>query len=269
MTKYTNDEIEFIIDKGIDIKNRVIFWGREAVIGDIEDSNAFHELTVGRTIRQLHVLTSMNHQPITLRVNSGGGELASAFQLIDEILRNPCQIKFEGSGDICSAATLLMAVCDERWLHKNTMVMVHELSGGTWGKRSNMEVDSKMFKELAAKMVEVYEANSIMAASFWEDVIGSGRDVWLTPEETVTLGLADDIIDPVKRGNLRKKRAAHLAKKHAPQKLNKLSQKVFQRANIKSAIKEVQAHVPAADASDPNIIIEIASPEVESNEPIV
>lgn len=268
MTKYTHDDIELIIDKGLDIKNRIIFWGREAMIGEIEDSNGFHELTVNRTVRQLHVLSALNKQPITIRVNSGGGELASAFQLIDEILRCPCQIKFEGSGDICSAATLLMAICDERYLHKNTMVMVHELSGGTGGKRSNMDVDSKLYKALFKKMVDVYATNSIMGKQFWEDILESGRDVWLTPDEAISLGIADDIIDPVKRGNLRKKRAAHLAKTPSIKKLSDMSKTIFNRANIKSAITDIEVHTPAVDSVDPNIIVEEAKPEVD-NEPVL
>ncbi len=266
--KYTNEELDFIFMDGLDIKNRVVFWGKEKGVAEEDESHVFNGTNVERVVRALHILSSINQQPITLKMNSVGGSLFDAFYLVDEILACPCQVKFIGGGEICSAATIIMVVCDERLVHKNADIMIHELSGGMSGKHSNMSVDHKISQEAVDNMVRIYSSNSFMGKEFYKDILGSGRDVYLTPEECVAFGLADDIIEPVKRGNLRKKRSKHLSKLPNLQRINKLTQTICKRANIKHAIKDVVIQTPALEQTDPNIVIEEVIPEV-ANEPIL
>lgn len=268
MSKHTNEELDFIFIDGLDCKGRTVFWGKEKGVADEDESNDFHGTNVDRVVRSLHILSALNHQPITLKMNSVGGSLHDAFYLVDEILACPCQIIFVGGGEICSAATLIMAICDERYVHANADIMIHELTSGTSGKYSNMSVDIRLCKDVMENLAKIYSENSLMSKDFYTEMLGSGRDIFITAEECVTLGLADAIIEPLKRGNLRKKRSKHLSKIPNARKINQITQSICKRANIKQAIKEVTAQLPAAEQVDPNIIIEEVKPEVP-NEPIL
>jgi hypothetical protein len=50
--------------------------------------------------------------------------------------------------------------------------------------------------------------DAAMPVEFWQDLLR--HDVWLSPEEAIALGIADAIIEPQKRGNLRKMRISQL-----------------------------------------------------------
>lgn len=265
-----NTLLEALLDYGVDIKNRVVYWGTEYIFDGADESHVFNSPTVERVVRGMNILASINKQPITLKMNSVGGSLGDAFYLVDEILACPCQVKFVGGGEICSAATIIMAVCDERWVHKNAEIMIHELSAHNAGKFSEMDVTHKVLSDIMQQIAKLYAANSIMSKKFYEDLLGSGRDVFISAKECVALGLADGIIEPLKRGNLRKKRAKHLGKTPSVRQLNSMVKNICERSNIKHAITDIPSKIekPEEEPSDPNIIIEEVQPEVK-DEPTV
>jgi ATP-dependent protease ClpP protease subunit len=113
---------------GIDLKNRRIYFGisvdsTESTPGDV------NQASIELAIRSMHKMAlEAPGKPIEIHMNSYGGDIYAMLRLHDEILAYPCQVKFYGGGAIMSAATMIMAVCDERWLHANATVMVHELA---------------------------------------------------------------------------------------------------------------------------------------------
>jgi hypothetical protein len=183
-------------------------------------------------------------------------------RLHDEILACPCQIKFFGGGAIMSAATWILAVCDERWLHPNATIMVHDGSEGHEGKLTDVKISASEMVRLQNLLYEIYAANSRMPKEFWEDVCQ--RDLYLTASEAVSLGLADKIIEPKKRGNLRKMRQAQLKK--TPENMKKLITAVYTRIDRKK-VPKLELNEPTKEPVDPTIIVQpiettMATPEV-------
>ena len=241
--KIAKTEFEAIMSNGIDEKNRRIYFGTDGD-GDEESGGDFHWESVEAVIRALHKMaTDYPKKPIELHMSSYGGETAEMFRLYDAIHECPCQIKFFGSGKIMSSATWIMAGCDERYLSYNTHVMVHKWSGGV--SEEDSETDVKISMEYNDRMTErlnqMYADNSRMPADFWEEV--TKRDLSLTAEETVMLGLADGIIPYKKRGNLRRKRIAALSRKVDPRAMRKLQNNINNRIQRGKNLK-IEIHIP-------------------------
>lgn len=244
---------------GVDLKNRRIYFGlpldwSEETMGDLSQAS------VELAIRSMHRMSSdAPGKPIEIHMNSYGGDLYAMLRLHDEILSCPCQVKFFGGGAIMSAATWVMAVCDERNLYTNATVMVHELSSWNEGKHTDIQIDASENRRLMAIAYEIYEKNSRMPKDFWQDVCQ--RDLFLSASEAVSLGLADKIIEPKKRGNLRKVRQAAMKKVPENAEMKKLISSIYERVN-KVKVPKIELNPVVKEASDPHIIVD-DKPEIE------
>lgn len=170
-------------------------------------------------------------------MNSYGGDPGSMLYLHDLILATPVQFKFFGGGSIMSSATWIMAACDERYLYKHTTIMVHK---GHWvdmqdTSTTDMEIKVEEEKRFMSMLEDIYALNSRMPKEFWSEVCK--RDLFLTAEETILLGLADKIIEPKKRGNFRKMRAAHLSEKINSNKMKRTVAALYKRIHAPKSIE--------------------------------
>jgi ATP-dependent Clp protease protease subunit len=246
-------ELGDFLDYGIDTKNRRIYFGDYTGQAD-EECGEVTQRSIELAVRALHRLVNeAPGKPIELYMNSAGGDPYSMLRLCDEILACPCQVKFFGGGIVQSSATWIMAICDERYLYPNTTVMIHDGTEYFEGTHTDAKIAMEEAKRLQDMLYDVYAANSRMPKSFWEDVCQ--RDLYLSAEETIKLGLADKVVEPKKRGNLRKLRSSQLKKTPAHADMEVLVHKLYSRVNRHNVPKlELNKHVK--EESDPNVKID-------------
>lgn len=267
MSDKKDTELEQIFSYGIDRKARKIYFGTE----DIEEGDSHGDVgwhSVELAIRGLNTLVrDSSTKPIEIHVYSWGGDVYAMLRMIDEIEACPCQVKFFGGGRIASAMTWIMAVCDERNLHKNTVVMLHDGSDGASGKHTDNQIDSRHDANLQARLNQMFAENSRMPVEFWEDILQ--RDVYITAEECIQLGLADKIIPPKKRGNLRRSRIAIQSKEADGKEMRKLVKSLYERINRKK-IGKIEVNVPRKEEFDSSVYIEenISTEAQDTTEPL-
>lgn len=242
-------EIQEILERGIDLRNRRIYFG---IPGNDEGDISWS--SVEAAVRAVHKMsTDAPTQPIELHVNSGGGTVNDMLRLYDVVQSCPCQVKFFGGGTIASAAVALMAGCDERWLHPHTEIMMHAPSVDIGDKSFvDINIDTKVLSELADKLLLIYEKNSRMPKEFWGEVCN--RDTYMTSEEVILLGLADGLVEPKKRGNLRKTRAANLKKIPDQKELQSLVRDIYNRTLKEKRLSKIEVHIPK-DEFDNSIVV--------------
>ena len=246
---------------GVDLKARRIYFGINLDTAEVSESTDFSISSVEYAVRALHrMATEAPGKPIEIHMCSFGGDPYAMLRLYDEIHACPCQIKFFGSGAIMSAATWIMAGSDERYLHPNTTVMVHDGSDGFEGKHTDGQIQAAEMKRLQDVLYNIYTDNSRMPKEFWQDVCQ--RDLYLTASEAVSLDLADKVIEPKKRGNLRKVRQAALKKEPDNKEMKKLLNDVYIRIN-KVKVPKIELNEIKKEPTDPHLIVdESKMPEV-------
>lgn len=250
------DSIENILSNGIDLKNRRIYFGAAVESYDSEGSD-FTWRSCEWAIRAIHIMEAEGpHKPIELHMSSPGGDPYEMLRLINVMEASTCQFKFFGGGKIMSAATWVMASADERYLYRHTRVLVHDSpSGGHYEgpqKLSDRYIDTDEERRLQDELNQMYADNSRMPKEFWDEFVK--RDAYLSAEETIALGLADKIIEPKKRGNLRRMRIGLLNKDPDMKELNKLLKKLKDRTYQGKTMK-IELHVPD-EQKDKNIFVE-------------
>lgn len=247
-------ETENVISSGVDEVNRRIFFGRYLPNASEEEGNGVDQISIEYAIRAIHKMVDSNpKKPIEIHMNSYGGDPYSMMYLHDLILASPCQFKFFGGGAIMSAATWILAVCDERYLYKNARVMVHSGSLTIESTFADAEIRMAEEKRLQDELETIYAHNSRMPKKFWTEVCK--RDLYLSADEAVTLGLADKVIEPKRRGSLRKLRQASLAQKIPTGTMKKLVSRLFDRIQYPD-LKDLTINEPKLEEIDETLTID-------------
>jgi len=235
-------DLELFIENGIDIENRKIFYGHT----EFED-NEITWNSIEIVIRGLHYMYQKSNDPIEIHMSSCGGNPHEMLRLYDHIQSSPCQIKFYGSGLIASAAVWIMVGCDERHLMPNTKILVHDSAGGSIdapGKLTDLHIYSEFESDLAKTCNRIFAENTRMPIEFWENVVK--RDLWLDAHEAISLGLADKLVEPKKRGNYRKARIAALNKTPDSKDFKKLISSIGKRIHQDRSLK-IELHIPVEE----------------------
>lgn len=134
---------------------------------------------------------------LTLYVNSSGGDLYQAFALIDIMRNSKHVVRTVGIGSIMSAAFLIFTSGDqgERHLAANTGIMCHQFAGGgSDAKFHDLKAEMKENELLNNKMVEILKNATGLAPSRIKAKLLPASDVYLTAQEAIDLGIADQLI---------------------------------------------------------------------------
>jgi ATP-dependent protease ClpP protease subunit len=244
-------KLDDIVNTGIDWVNRRIYWGV------LEKADPIEEVcwaTVEHMIRAMHQMYQSGSGPIELHFSSPGGNPYDMLRLIDEIEASPCQIKFVGGGLIASCTVWLMVVCDHRMLHKNTVVMMHDGSEAVMGSHTDNQIAAIHSKKLQDRLYDMFVANSRMPKTFYEELCQ--RDLYVSAEEAIMIGIADEIIPERKRGNVRKIRQKILNQHPDASDLQKLTKELYNRigrrkpAKLEVSVKQEEVDETLTEATD-------------------
>ena len=138
------------------------------------------------------------NKPISIYIDTYGGNIDAALCMYDTIKACCCPIVTIGIGKVMSAGVLLLAAGDKgnRFITQNTRVMVHEISGGTFGPISEMENAIKETKRMQAVYIELLAKDSnTNKVKLLKDM---KKETFMSAEETVKYGIADKLV-PTRR----------------------------------------------------------------------
>lgn len=131
--------------------------------------------------------------PITIYINSPGGEVYSCLGLYDVMqlfINQGYIIRTINIGCAASAAAviLLSGSKGHRYCLPNSTVMLHQPSGGTYGPVTDM----KIAVEEADRLKKIM--NNIVRQHAGDEVVElMERDAWISPEEALKFNLIDEI----------------------------------------------------------------------------
>lgn len=118
---------------------------------------------------------------IIVHINSPGGSLFTALQLMNAMAESEATITAQVEGACMSAATMIMLCADRFMLSPHAMFMFHNYSGGTIGKGGEMWENIKFERSWSKKFLhEVYDT---FLTKKEIDSMLDGKDVWLTADQ--------------------------------------------------------------------------------------
>lgn len=134
---------------------------------------------------------------VKLYINSCGGNLFTGIQFLRVLSETNALVVVSIEGACMSAATLLFLAADQVEITPHSSIMIHNYSGGTFGKGNEMHLQIQHERKWAEHLFrEVYE--DFLAPDEIQSVI-DGKDIWLD---------SDDVLERMqKRADIRKELA--------------------------------------------------------------
>lgn len=130
--------------------------------------------------------------PIEIHINSDGGELSSAFMLVDKILKSKLKIHTIIEGTAASAATLISVVGHKRFINQHSFMLIHQLSTTSWGTYQNLVDEKQNCDLLMDSIMEIYTKHSKLKKNELTQLLK--HDLLLKSTDCIKNGLVDMII---------------------------------------------------------------------------
>ena len=134
---------------------------------------------------------SKDRQPIRLYINSDGGDVMVALNLIDVILASKTPVYAIGLGTIASAAYYIYLAGHKRFAFRNSAFLQHD--GGMTISNSNSKAKDTMrfFDNVDARIKEYVLKVTSMTDEWYEDHYT--QEYWMFADEAQSLGIVDKI----------------------------------------------------------------------------
>ena len=130
--------------------------------------------------------------PIRVYINSGGGSIVSGISSMDTILRTKVPVHTYVDGFSASAATFLTVVGTERYMSRNSYMLVHQLSTQFWGTYSNFEDEKKNLDLMMKTIKDVYNQYTKIPMKKLNEILK--HDLMWDAKTCLEYGMIDEII---------------------------------------------------------------------------
>ena len=178
----------FPMNEGIDatlLNNRIHF-----ITGDINEDN-----TLAAIKWIIYENLKQDDAELTLYINSDGGNLQDAFALIEVMQKSRKTIRTIAIGSVCSSAFMIFAAGTKgnRFVSETASIMCHQFSYTNNGKYHDMKSTVKETDLINQRMLGLLKEFTGLETRTIKTKLLPPSDVWLTAEEAIELGIADQI----------------------------------------------------------------------------
>lgn len=167
-----------------------MYTNRIRLIGEI------NSIMYARFTKQLHVMEiTEDKDPIVVELCSEGGSIYAALAISGRIRASSREIYIVAYGQVMSSAVLILASGDYRYISPEAWVMLHESQHEDLKASTTiMEVEAKQAKREEKQWAELLSELSKYKTDVKTFLTMTKNVVYLTADETVKYGLADEVI---------------------------------------------------------------------------
>ncbi len=187
--------VPVIVDKGnngersYDIFSRLLKDRIILLSGEIDDNLA------NIIVSELLYLDSINHEDISLYINSPGGSITAGMAIMDTMNYIKSDVSTICLGMAASMGAFLLSCGKKgkRYILPNAEVMIHQPLGGVEGQATEIKIVAERILKLKEKL------NNILSKNTGKDIKtitkDTERDYFLDSKEALSYGIIDKILD--------------------------------------------------------------------------
>lgn len=186
--------IPMIVDKEINgersydifsklLKNRIIILS-----GTINDESA------NTIVAELLYLDSLNHEDISLYINSPGGSVTAGFAIYDtmNLIKSDVSTICMGLSASMAAFLLSSGKKGKRYALPNSEIMIHQPLGGAEGQATEIKIAAEHIIKTKKKLNKILASNTKQKLEKIEQ--DTERDYFLEAKEAKEYGLIDKVL---------------------------------------------------------------------------
>lgn len=169
------------------LKNREIVWN-----GEIDDTLVDIGTYIRRWNKEDAGVPVESRKPIKLFINSDGGTVDAAMNLINIIEVSKTPVLTVGLGRVYSAGGLLLMAGHKRYIFKDTTCLIHDGSSGAIGSIGKLMDSLEFTRKLEERMKQYIISRTKITSAMYDK--NYRKDWFLFSDEMIKLGIADEIV---------------------------------------------------------------------------
>lgn len=176
-------------ERAYDIYSRLLKERIVCLFGGIDDHSA--SLCIAQL---LYLQSESGKKPIHMYINSPGGHITSGLAIYDTMQYVIPPIATWCVGQACSMGSLLLSAGQNgmRYSLPNSRIMVHQPSGGFSGTATDFSIHAAEILRMKKNINAIYSKHTGLQENQVEEMLE--RDKFLSPQESVSLGLIDHVL---------------------------------------------------------------------------
>jgi len=147
-----------------------------------------------RVIKQILIMDNLSGDPITILIDSPGGDVYSGFSIYDIIRFVSAPVRVIGMGLVASAAALIFLAVprERRFGFPNSSYLIHQPLSGIQGVATEIEIHARELEKTKVRLNEIIsEATGQSLERVAKD---TDRDYWMNAKEAEEYGILSRII---------------------------------------------------------------------------
>lgn len=173
------------------VENTIFFYSDVTEQSALDLNHVLYELD--SKLKNTYNFLGPDFKPhIKLRINSYGGSLFAGLAILDTIRNLTSEVHTYVDGAAASAATIISVAGAKRYIGKNSMMLIHQLSTGNYGKYSELEDDMENNKRLMKSIKDIYKQYTKVPMKQIDEILK--HDLWFESSKCLELGLVDTIL---------------------------------------------------------------------------
>ena len=161
--------------------------------------------------------------PITLWINSPGGDCIAASQIYTMLMDYPDEVIVKIDGIAASAASVIAMAGTKVLMAPTALMMIHNPATITMGDHEDMKRAIEMLDEVKESIINAYEIKTGVSRIKLSHLMDA--ETWMNANKAIELGFADDVLKDEKQSEPTFSAYAFSRKAVATNLLNKMAEK--------------------------------------------
>ncbi|MFB5367718.1 head maturation protease, ClpP-related [Enterococcus faecium] len=161
--------------------------------------------------------------PITLWINSPGGDCIAASQIYTMLMDYPDEVTVKIDGIAASAASVIAMAGTKVLMAPTALMMIHNPATITMGDHEDMKRAIEMLDEVKESIINAYEIKTGISRIKLSHLMDA--ETWMNANKAIELGFADDVLKDEKQSEPTFSSYAFSRKAVATNLLNKMAEK--------------------------------------------
>jgi ATP-dependent Clp protease protease subunit len=171
------------------LRNRIIFLG-----------TPINDQIANLIVAQLLYLSNEDSEaPITMYINSPGGQVYAGLAIYDTMQMLPNSISTVAVGATASFGTLLLTsgTHGQRYALPHATIHMHQPLGGAQGQASDIEIQAREILRLKERLNELLATHTGQSVETIEQ--DTNRDFYMDAKGAAEYGIVDQVLEPPKK----------------------------------------------------------------------
>ena len=139
------------------------------------------------------ILRKVGNADVTVNINSPGGDVFQCVAIYNRLKRHEGKVNVNVTGLAASAASVIAMAGDKVTMYTGTMLMIHRAWGMVIGNRNDLEAMIPVFDKVDRSMADIYPERTNESD---DDILAMmDAETWLTVEDAVENGFADEVVE--------------------------------------------------------------------------